>query len=209
MAKKLWEPTEEQVRNTNMYRFMTDVNATYGKTFSTYRDLWEWSVTRLDEFWSAMWTFAGIKASAAYTAVIDDPAKMPGAQWFPGARLNFAENLLRYRDERTALLFHGEDQVRRIVTYAELSRESPRHCAMPESRRATGSWGSCRTCRRPSSPCWPPRASAPPGPRAHRISASRESWTGSARFSPRSSFPPTVIISRGNRSIPWAGSPTS
>jgi acetoacetyl-CoA synthetase len=52
--------------------------------------------------------------------VIDDVAKMPGAKWFAGARLNFAEHLLRFRDDRTALVFYGEDQVRRKLTYAEL-----------------------------------------------------------------------------------------
>jgi len=67
-----------------------------------------------------MWAVAGIKSSAPYKQVVDDAAKMPGARWFEGARLNFAENLLRYRDDRLALVFRGEDKVRRTLTYAQL-----------------------------------------------------------------------------------------
>ena len=67
-----------------------------------------------------MWRFAGIKASKNYQRVIDDPTRMVGAHWFTGSRLNFAENLLRYRDEKTALIFRGEDTVRRSLTYKEL-----------------------------------------------------------------------------------------
>ena len=56
-----------------------------------------------------MWDFAGIKASRLYDQVVDNPNRMPGAKWFSGARLNFAENLLRYRDDHVALIFQGED----------------------------------------------------------------------------------------------------
>jgi acetoacetyl-CoA synthetase len=61
-----------------------------------------------------------------YEQVIDDATKMPGARWFTGARLNFAENLLRYRDDRLALVFRGEDRVRRTYTYAQLYDEVAR-----------------------------------------------------------------------------------
>ncbi|MCP3954014.1 MAG: acetoacetate--CoA ligase, partial [Desulfobacterales bacterium] len=120
MAKMLWQPTEEQIKNSNMYRFMNTVNEKFGQDFSEYTPLYEWSVDNIVDFWAAFWEFAGIKASVPYQRVIDDVAKMPGARWFEGARLNFAENLLRYRDERTALIFRGEDSVRRELTYAEL-----------------------------------------------------------------------------------------
>ncbi len=120
MAKMLWQPTDEQIKNSNMYRFMNSVNEKFGQDFSAYTPLYEWSVENITDFWAAFWEFAGIKASVPYQRVIDDVAKMPGARWFEGARLNFAENLLRYRDERTALIFRGEDSVRRELTYAQL-----------------------------------------------------------------------------------------
>ena len=135
MGKLLWEPSEERVKNSNMYAFMTGVNRKYGKDFSGYGDLWQWSVDHISDFWAEMWDFAEIRASRPYEQVIDDPARMPGAKWFSGARLNFAENLLRYRDNQTALVFRGEDQVNRRLTYADLYEEVARVAA---SLRAMG-----------------------------------------------------------------------
>jgi acetoacetyl-CoA synthetase len=77
-------------------------------------------VTQIPEFWAAMWEFGGIKTSHPYDRVVDDLNKMPGAKWFEGARLNYAENLLRYRDEQTALIFKGEAQETKKITYKEL-----------------------------------------------------------------------------------------
>ncbi|MDM8551503.1 acetoacetate--CoA ligase [Desulfobacterales bacterium HSG2] len=135
MDKLLWKPSEEQVKKTNMYSFMTGVNKKYNKNFTDVKELWQWSVENIPEFWAEMWDFAEIKASAPFDQVIDDVNKMPGTKWFSGARLNFAENLLRYRDEQTALIFRGEDQVNRRLTYAELYDEVSR---VAKSLRAAG-----------------------------------------------------------------------
>ncbi len=126
MGKLLWTPSEERVKATNMYRFMTRINDKFGKDFKGYNDLYAWSVENLPDFWAEMWDVAGIKASAPYTAVIDDENKMPGAKWFEGAKLNFAENLLRYRDDKTALAFKGEGMAPRLLTYAQLYDEVAR-----------------------------------------------------------------------------------
>ena len=126
MSKLLWQPSEAQIRSSNMYRFMKRINETYGTSVDNYDGLYQWSVANIREFWQEMWAFAEIKASSPYTSVVDDLARMPGARWFEGARLNFAENLLRYRDDRTALVFRGEDQVRRTLTYAQLYDEVAR-----------------------------------------------------------------------------------
>lgn len=96
------------------------VNQHQGTSFSEYNQLYQWSIDNLDSFWSELWDYVEIKASKNYDRVIDDSARMPGAKWFSGASLNFAENLLRYRDEQTALIFRGENAVRRTLTYAEL-----------------------------------------------------------------------------------------
>ncbi len=125
MGRKLWEPSEERIKNSNMHRFINFVNERYHKNFSAYPALYEWSVTNIPDFWAAMWDFADIKFSKSYDTVIDDLTKMP-AKWFPGARLNFAENLLRYRDDQVALIFNGEDQKKEKMTYAELYDEVAR-----------------------------------------------------------------------------------
>ena len=120
MKVPLWTPSEERVRNANMTRFMAFVNRKHGKEFKSYLDLYHWSVDRIPDFWAAMWEFADIRASKKYEEVIEDLSRFPGAKWFPGAKLNFAENLLRYRDDRIAFIFKGETQKSARMTYAEL-----------------------------------------------------------------------------------------
>jgi acetoacetyl-CoA synthetase len=126
MAKLLWQPSEEQIKNSNMYRFMNVVNEKYHQNFSDFAPLYQWSIENIADFWETMWQFADIIASKPYDQVIDDDTKMPGARWFTGARLNFAENLLRYRDDRIALIFKGEAQESIKMTYAELYDEVAR-----------------------------------------------------------------------------------
>ncbi|OEU55582.1 MAG: acetoacetate-CoA ligase [Desulfobulbaceae bacterium S3730MH12] len=120
MSKLLWEPSEQRIKSSNIYKFMQNVNEKYGTHFAEYEALHQWSVNNLENFWAEIWDFTEIKASESYTQVIDNPDKMPGAHWFPGCKLNFAENLLRFRDDKTALIFKGEDSVRRTLTYREL-----------------------------------------------------------------------------------------
>ena len=126
MGKLLWQPSDERIKSTNMYRFMSFVNQRFGKDFKDYAPLYDWSVNNIADFWGTAWDFLGIKASRKYETVIEDDKKMPGANWFPGARLNFAENLLRYRDDSVALVFRGEDHPPVSITYAGLYDEVAR-----------------------------------------------------------------------------------
>ncbi|WP_022665064.1 acetoacetate--CoA ligase [Desulfospira joergensenii] len=123
MHKLLWEPSQERIESTNMYRFMNRVNEKFQKDFQEYPSLWEWSVNHLEDFWDTAWDFLDIQHSVPYEQVIQDKNKMPGAKFFTGARLNFAENLLRFRNDRTALVFRGEDSIRRSLTYNQLYHE--------------------------------------------------------------------------------------
>jgi acetoacetyl-CoA synthetase len=91
-----------------------------GRTFSLNRELHHWSANNISDFWASMWDFAAIKASKGYETVVDDLNKFPGAKWFIGARLNFAENLLRHRDDHTAFIFRGETQESAKMSYPEL-----------------------------------------------------------------------------------------
>ena len=126
MGKLLWKPSEERIKNSNMFKFMAYVNERYKKSFSTYSELWEWSVTDIGDFWAAVWDFVKILNSKDYDEVVDDPYKMPGAKWFSGAQMNFAENLLRYNDDNLAIIAFAEDREKRTLTYKELNREVAR-----------------------------------------------------------------------------------
>ena len=129
METPLWEPSQERIQASNMYRFMETVNQRYNTQFKDYQGLYQWSVDNLESLWKELWEFLDIKASTPYTRVIDDPTLMPGAKWFEGARLNFAENLLRFRSDKTALIFRGEDKVRRTLTYNQLYLETAKVAA--------------------------------------------------------------------------------
>jgi len=120
MRKPLWTPSEERIRNANITRFINFVNKKHSIQINSYNALYKWSIENIQDFWAAMWEFGDIKASHKYDVIVDDLTNFPGAKWFIGARLNFAENLLRYRDDHLAFIFKGETQKSAKMTYAEL-----------------------------------------------------------------------------------------
>jgi acetoacetyl-CoA synthetase len=103
-----------------MTRFIEHVNRAHHLSIQSYAELHDWSVAEISDFWAVMWDYAQIQASRRSAAVVDDVRRFPGARWFSGARLNFAENLLRFRDHVPALIFQGEGDRRATLTYAEL-----------------------------------------------------------------------------------------
>ncbi|WP_417579820.1 acetoacetate--CoA ligase [Nitrincola sp.] len=120
MPTPLWSPSADRIQATRIESFIQYVNQHQRTSFSTYQDLWQWSVDDIQSFWNHFWDFAGVVASEKGAQVLIDADKMPGAQWFPQARLNFAENLLKYRDDQPALVFCGEDGRRQSYSYAQL-----------------------------------------------------------------------------------------
>jgi len=120
MKRPLWVPSDKRVKNANITRFISLVNKKHGLEINSYTELYKWSIENIPDFWAAMWEFGEIKASREYDKVVDDLSKFPDAKWFNGARLNFAQNLLRYRDDHLALIFRGETQKSARMTYAEL-----------------------------------------------------------------------------------------
>ncbi|WP_018086085.1 acetoacetate--CoA ligase [Desulfurispora thermophila] len=120
MSQLLWQPTPEQIAASNMTAFMQYVNRKYQLFIQDYNQLYQWSIDRPADFWAAMWEFGGVIFSRPYSRVVTDLDKMPGARWFLDARLNFAQNLLRYRDEQTALIFQGEGRPAEKISYAGL-----------------------------------------------------------------------------------------
>lgn len=104
----LWTPSAEQVANTNVAAFLRWLANERGRHFADYDMLWRWSVEDLEGFWGAIWDYFDVQASVPPTRVLGDRT-MPGAQWFPGARLNYAEQVLHHeRPGATALLFQSE-----------------------------------------------------------------------------------------------------
>jgi len=120
MKGPLWTPSSNRVAQANMTAYMTYVNNRYGTGFTDYFELQRWSVDNIADFWESVWDFLDIKASRRFDVVVDDVGKFPGAKWFVGAKLNFAENLLRYRDDGTAFVFKSETRPSVKITYAEL-----------------------------------------------------------------------------------------
>ena len=118
-TEPLWQPTPEHVAATRMAALMGETG------HATYGDLWQWSVDQPEAFWSTVWDFCGAVGEKG-SDILADGDKMPGARWFPQARLNFAENLLQRRDQDDALVFWGEDKVKRRLSraglYAEVAR---------------------------------------------------------------------------------------
>ena len=122
MKKIMWQPSVEQIQRSQMFKFKEYINTNHGLNLDSYQDLHEWSVNQIPTFWEEAWNYFDIIHGEPYTQVVDDVSKMPGAKWFAGSRLNFTENLLRRRDEKSAILFKGEGQPVRKITYAELYR---------------------------------------------------------------------------------------
>ncbi|HSV28467.1 MAG TPA: acetoacetate--CoA ligase, partial [Candidatus Omnitrophota bacterium] len=120
MSDLLWQPSAKRVADANLTAFIRLVNEQRGAGIHDYDGLWQWSVAAPEAFWRTMWEFGGIIGDGPGAVVVDDVTRMPGARWFPEARLNFAENLLRRRDEADAMVFWGEDKVKRRLSFAQL-----------------------------------------------------------------------------------------
>jgi acetoacetyl-CoA synthetase len=119
---KLWEPSPQRIAQAHLTAFAAAIAAKHDVDVGTYKKLWQWSIDHKWDFWREMWTYGGVLGEPG-NRVLLDADRMPGAHWFPDARLNFAQNLLERRradDDGDALVFWGEDKVRRAVSHAEL-----------------------------------------------------------------------------------------
>jgi acetoacetyl-CoA synthetase len=128
--RPLWEPSAEDRDRASMTRFMRWVTQREGRDFEDYEQLWRWSVTELERFWTAIWEFCGVRASRPYERVLADES-MPDTRWFEGAELNYAENmLLRDRDaDAVAILHASELRALQQITWGELTSEVARVAA--------------------------------------------------------------------------------
>jgi len=116
----LWQPSKERIARSNVSAFIKLINKRWQAGVADSFALYEWSISQPEQFWLSVWDFCGVIAQSRGERVLVDGHRMPGAQWFPDAKLNYAQNLLRRRDDETAMVFWGEDKVRRRMTFAEV-----------------------------------------------------------------------------------------
>ena len=120
MNRPVWQPSAARIADANLTRFMRAVGSERRRPVADYADLYDFSVDQPEAFWESLWRFTHVIASTRGDRVAVDLDRMPGARFFPDARLNFAENLLRRRDTGDAIVFWGETRVRRTLSWAEL-----------------------------------------------------------------------------------------
>jgi acetoacetyl-CoA synthetase len=131
----LWEPSEEMKQQANVTHYMQWLESNKGLHFDDPEKLWEWSVNNLEDFWASQWEYFHIKASKPYSAVLLERS-MPGAKWFPGAELNYAEHVFRNAtSSRPALLFQSERQPLVEISWDELYQKV---CTVADALRAMG-----------------------------------------------------------------------
>lgn len=151
MDAPLWSPGDRRAADSNLSHFMAEVGSRTGNPFRTYDDLYKFSVADRARFWAELWEFADVKGSMGEPPFLADSDLMPGARFFPNAQLNFAENALARRPGRTtALVFWGEENVRRRITWHELRGAVAKAQAM--LRAAGVTVGDCVAAMLPNIP---------------------------------------------------------
>jgi len=135
VSEPLWQPSADRIANANITGFTRRLEADWGVSLPDYPALHAFSIDEMEKFWSTVWDFCGVVAETKGERILIDGDKMPGAQFFPDARLNFTENLLSRRDDTPAILFRAEDQVERELTWNELYDEVSR---LAQAMRALG-----------------------------------------------------------------------
>jgi acetoacetyl-CoA synthetase len=119
----LWEPSAEMVERSRLTEFMRWLESERGLSFGGYAELWQWSVDELDAFWDAIWDFFGVQADGERGGVLGT-REMPGAEWFPGTRLNYAEHVFAGKDDgETAILHASELRELDELSWGELRRQ--------------------------------------------------------------------------------------
>lgn len=120
MAETLWMPSKDRMENSNIKKFMDFLELKYGMRFWDYNQLYNWSIDNTESFWKALWEFSGIIADGPGDRITNGSDYFYETRFFPDAKLNFAENLLSRRDDADALVFWGENQIKKRFSYREL-----------------------------------------------------------------------------------------
>jgi len=135
LTAPLWQPSRERVLASNLTAFARAAEPEAGHPLSDYAAIYRFSIEQPGSFWRCLWRFAGILGEGEDGPVLLDAERMPGARWFPEARLSFAENLLRRRDTAPALIAWADGRERREISHAELAADVSRLA------QALAAWG--------------------------------------------------------------------
>jgi acetoacetyl-CoA synthetase len=135
VEEPLWRPSKQRIAQANLTAFMAAIREEWGVALSHYAALYEWSIREKERFWQSVWSFCEVRSETRGRVILEDGQRMPGARWFPEARLNFAENLLRRRDQGEAVVFWGEDGRTRRLSHRELHSQVSR---LEQALRARG-----------------------------------------------------------------------
>jgi len=130
----LWQPSPGRAAASKLSAFMREASVAAGRSFGDYTALYDWSITEPEKFWKEVWQFCGVIGTPG-RRILEHGDRMPGARWFPDARLNYAENLLQRRDDDVAIIFRGETCVQSRITFRELHDEVSR---LAQALRAAG-----------------------------------------------------------------------
>ncbi|MCB1828323.1 MAG: AMP-binding protein, partial [Coxiellaceae bacterium] len=123
MTKPLWTPTADAVATSQMMAFIDFVNQQYDQKIISYEQLHQWSIKNLEFCWQSIWAFCNVIASRKTNTILRNADNMEKATWFEDAKLNFAENLLQHRSDKTALISVSENNQKRKLTYDELYQQ--------------------------------------------------------------------------------------
>jgi acetoacetyl-CoA synthetase len=134
LTEPLWTPSAERIARARLTAFARVAERRFDQKFPDYNSLYQFSIDRPGDFWHAMWDFGGIRGDIG-EPVVEHIDRMPGARFFPEARINFAENILRRRDASPAMIFNGEHRIQRSLTFAELHAQA---CGMAAALKAAG-----------------------------------------------------------------------
>ena len=129
MKNTLWEPKNYHYQDSNIAQFISYVNKTYNQNITDYDALYDWSISDLSSFWESVLNFCEIDYSSNYNSVINNSSSMLDSSWFDGFKFNFAENLLRFKDDRIAIEYFCEDKIKGAITYKELF-DQVKSCAL-------------------------------------------------------------------------------
>jgi hypothetical protein len=195
MTGPLWQPSPQRIEEANLTAFMGQVEADWGVACRDYGEVYAFSVDQMEKFWRSAWNFFDVIAETQGEIALAQGDRMPGAAFFPEARLNYAENLLRRRDDADAMVFWGEDKVKRRVSYREL------HDTVARLAKALEDLGVGEGDR--------VAGFMPNMPAVRPTSGSRVSLTASDRSSPRCCSARTAITTTARPTTRSPGSPSS
>ena len=126
MNKLLWSPTTNEIKNTQAWEFMQEVNQEFKAKLTNFHELYQWSCEFPESFWDLFWKYSSIIAERKPTEALKNSDDFLGSEWFPDARLNFAKNLLSDSSDNPAIVFWAEDKQKNSLSHLELYRQVAR-----------------------------------------------------------------------------------